>query len=162
MPLMLSPDPRGRLILAFARVEPFGLSPVMPGTCGSLAALLLAPFLLMPLPFWARGLLLIALFIAGALAATKAEQILGRKDPGEVVIDEVFGQWLVYLPFTTLSWAELALGFVLFRLFDMTKPPPIRASEKWLPAGWGVMIDDGLAGAYALLAFGAAKAWLPW
>lgn len=151
---------KDRLMLGYARVEPFGLSPVMPGTCGSFAALLLAPYLFMPLPYWARVLVVCAVFVTGGIAATRAEQILGKKDPGSVVIDEVFGQWLVYLPFATLSWGQLFAGFVLFRIFDMSKPPPVRASEDWLPAGWGVMIDDGVAGMYALLVMSACMRWV--
>lgn len=149
------PGMQDRLLLGFARVEPFGLSPVMPGTCGSFAAFAFAPFVFLPLPLSGRILLLAALFIAGGIAAGRAEKILGRKDPGSVVIDEVFGQWLVYLPFAAPGWIQLFAGFILFRVFDMTKPPPVRASETWLPGGWGVMIDDGMAALYALACMAA-------
>ena len=142
---------RDRWILAFCRVEPFGLSPVMPGTCGSLAAMLLAPFVFMPLPLYARFAVLVALFIAGGIASTRAEKLLGKDDPGEVVIDEVLGQWMTYAPFAVLSWLELFVGFALFRFFDMAKPWPIRASENWMPGGYGIMIDDAVAALYAML-----------
>ena len=132
----------------------------MPGTCGSFAGMLLAPFVFLPLPYWGRVLALALLFVAGAAAGTRAERILGRKDPGEVVIDEVFGQWLTYLPFAALEWPGLAAGFVLFRLFDMTKPPPVRASENWLPGGWGVMLDDGMAALYAMPCLWALLRWV--
>ncbi len=141
---------RDRVILAVCRVEPAGLSPVMPGTCGSLAAAVLAPFVFMPLPLSARLAVLVALFVAGGIASTRAEVLLGKKDPGEVVIDEVLGQWMTYAPFAVLSWPELLAGFVLFRLFDMTKPWPIKASEDWLPGGYGIMIDDAMAALYAI------------
>lgn len=140
-----------RLALAFSRVEPAGLSPWMPGTCGSAVAIVLAPFIFMPLALWLRLLVLVALFVTGGLAASRAEIILGQKDPGSVVIDEVLGQWLTLLPFAGLGWWEYLLAFGLFRLFDIWKPWPVRASEDWLPGGFGVMIDDAVAGAYALL-----------
>lgn len=141
---------RDRTILAFCRVEPAGLSPVMPGTCGSLVAALAAPFIFMPLPFMARITALVALFIAGSIAATRAAELIGKKDPGEVVIDEVLGQWMTYAPFAMLSWMEIGLGFVLFRLFDITKPWPVRASENWMRGGYGIMIDDAAAALYAM------------
>ncbi|MDR2892904.1 MAG: phosphatidylglycerophosphatase A [Deltaproteobacteria bacterium] len=140
-----------RLILAFSRVEPAGLSPKMPGTCGSAVAILLAPFVFMPLDFVWRAILLALLFVLGGLAAGRAEQLLGEKDPGCVVIDEVLGQWLTCLPFAALGWWEYLAAFALFRLFDISKPWPIRASENWLPGGFGVMLDDALAGLYAML-----------
>jgi phosphatidylglycerophosphatase A len=139
-----------RLALAISRVEPFGLSPKAPGTCGSAIAILLAPFIFMPCPAGWRLLILIALFVLGGLAASRAEQILMEKDPGSVVIDEVLGQWLVCLPFAGLNWGEYALAFILFRVFDICKPWPVRASEDWLPGGFGVMLDDVLAGLYAM------------
>jgi phosphatidylglycerophosphatase A len=139
-----------RLALAFSRVEPFGLSPVAPGTCGSAVAIILAPFIFMPCAFIWRSAILLGIFILGALAATRAERILREKDPGSVVIDEVLGQWLVCLPFTALNWWEYLLAFILFRLFDIWKPWPVRASEAWLPGGFSVMLDDVLAALYAL------------
>lgn len=141
---------RDRLTLAFCRVEPAGLSPVMPGTCGSLVAALAAPFIFLPLSFPARAAVLAALFLAGAIASTRAAMLLGKEDPGEIVVDEVLGQWMTYAPFAALSWPELAAGFVLFRLFDMAKPWPVRASENWMPGGCGIMIDDAVAALYAI------------
>ncbi|MBG0776834.1 MAG: phosphatidylglycerophosphatase A [Desulfovibrionaceae bacterium] len=151
-----------RLALAVARVWPAGLSPVMPGTCGSIVAALLAPFVFLPLPFFGRVALLALLFWLGGVAATRAERVLGRKDPGEVVVDEVLGQWLAYLPLAaSASAAQLAAGLVLFRVFDIAKPWPVRASEDWLAAGYGVMIDDVVAGLYALAALQAVLLLLP-
>lgn len=141
-----------RLILAFCRVEPAGLSPMAPGTVGSLAAIILAPLIFMPLSLPARLAVLACLFVAGGLACSRAERLLGKKDPGSVVIDEVLGQWAAILPFASLLWWELALAFGLFRLFDISKPWPVRASENWLPHGFGIMIDDLFAGLYALAA----------
>ncbi len=127
-----------------------GRIPFMPGTWGSLAAVLLAPWLFLPLPLWGRILALLLLFVLGGLAATVVERRLGTADPGRVIIDEVLGQWLVFLPFANCGFWELAAGLALFRLFDIAKPPPIRSSEHWLPEGFGVMLDDVLAGLYAM------------
>ena len=84
-----------KLILAFCRLGFAGLSPIMPGTCGSALAAVLAPFLFIPLPFVARIVVLVLVFWIGGMAATRGEQILGYKDPGEIVIDELLGMWPV-------------------------------------------------------------------
>ena len=80
-----------KLILAICRLGFAGLSPIMPGTCGSALAAVLAPFLFIPLPFVARIVVLVLVFWIGGMAATRGEQILGYKDPGEIVIDELLG-----------------------------------------------------------------------
>lgn len=140
-----------KLILAFCRLGFAGLSPVMPGTCGSAVAALLAPFIYLPFPFWARVILLALIFWVGGIASTRGEQILGCKDPGSIVIDELLGMWLVLLPFSDPGWMRIGAAFLLFRVFDMWKPWPVHASESWLPDGFGIMIDDVLAGLQALL-----------
>ena len=139
-----------RVLLAYARVWPAGLSPVAPGTCGSLVAIPLAPFIFMPLPIWGRLLLLLALLVSGTIASGRAETLLQQKDPSEVVIDEVLGQWITCLPFASLGFWEYAAAFGLFRFFDITKPWPIRRLEN-LGNGFGVMVDDAMAGVYAML-----------
>lgn len=147
---------RDSWVLAYARVGIAGKSPVAPGTCGSLAAIVLAPFLFMPLPLWGRALLLLLVFITGALAAGRAEQMLRKQDPSEVVIDEVLGQWLVCLPFAALAFWEYAAAFVLFRLFDIAKPWPVKRLEA-MGGGLGIMVDDAAAGAYAMLCLAALR-----
>jgi len=96
-------------------------------------------------------LLIAGVTFAGVWAATRAEQITARKDPGIVVADEVAGQLIAFLfvPSGAGWWAILA-GFVFFRLFDIWKPYPIRRLEK-LRSGLGVMADDVLAGIYAAM-----------
>ena len=145
---------RDRCILALCRLGVAGLAPKAPGTWGTALACLLAPWLFLPLGFWGRLCLLAGIFFVGSLAATRAEILLGRKDPGEVVIDELLGVWLALLPFTLVDgWLMLA-AFVLFRFFDIAKPWPVRAAENWLPAGFGVMLDDAAAGLWAMLCLG--------
>ncbi len=137
--------------LTFCHLGPCGLASSAPGTIGSFLAACLAPFLFLPLNFWQRGLVLIILFILGGIAATEAEKIYGYKDPGPVVIDELVGLWIALLPFARPGFWHLILAFIFFRIFDIAKPWPVRASETWLPAGFGIMIDDVLAGIWALI-----------
>jgi phosphatidylglycerophosphatase A len=140
---------RDRAIVNLATLWPAGRARRAPGTWGSLISVFLALPLFLPLSFGPRLLVLGVVFFVGAWAATRAEILLGRKDPGAVVIDELLGQWVTFLPFAVLSPVELAAGFALFRLFDIAKPWPVKASEHWLPAGYGIMIDDLFAGCYA-------------
>jgi phosphatidylglycerophosphatase A len=126
-----------------------GYSPLAPGTAGSAVGLLLFwPMAGWRWP-WQLGACL-ALFLVGAIAATRVAESVGLKDPGIVVVDEVLGQWvtLVALPFTPVT---AALGFLLFRVMDIVKPWPARDLER-LPGGWGIMADDVAAGLYAHLA----------
>ncbi len=146
-----------KAILHFARLDPSGLSPKAPGTAGSFFSVLLAPFLFLPCSLPVRLALLAAIFVLGALAATRAEVLLGRKDPGCIVIDELVGQWIAMLFLSSFSadstWRDAAfllVPFVFFRIFDIWKPWPVHASENWLPNGWGIMIDDVFAGLWAL------------
>ncbi len=131
-----------------------GLGKPGPGTWGSVAAVLLwAAFagFVHPTP---NGLILallagIVVSIAlGVPAATIAARESGRHDPGFVVIDEVAGQWVTLLG-SPFGWKTALLAFVLFRLFDITKPFPVRRLER-LPEGWGIVFDDVAAGLYAL------------
>ncbi|HEV2705859.1 MAG TPA: phosphatidylglycerophosphatase A [Pyrinomonadaceae bacterium] len=94
-------------------------------------------------------LLIIGITLAGTWAATRTESLLGRKDPGVVVVDEVAGQLITFLfvPFNAGAWA-VVVGFIAFRVFDIWKPYPVRRLES-LESGLGIMADDVLAGAYA-------------
>lgn len=153
------------VVLGVARLGPVGLSPKAPGTVGSAVAVAAAPWLFFPLSLSWRLAVLAVLFAIGALCASRAECLLGRKDPSSVVVDELVGQWMALLPLGLVSCSVpgptagptaapvllLAAGFCLFRLFDIWKPGPVYASQDWLPDGWGVMIDDVLAGLLALL-----------
>jgi len=124
-----------------------------PGTWGSLAATLLWWALARQLPEPARLpviLLLIILVTAiGIPAATLEARGCGGKDPSHVVIDEVAGQ-LVTLIASPILWKPLLAGLILFRVFDILKPPPIRSLEK-LPEGTGIVVDDLGAGVYGLI-----------
>lgn len=148
---MKSKSPLDTLGTALATLGPIGHFPKAPGTWGSLAAVVAAPWLFLPLPLWGRLAALAAVFAVGVWACGVAERTMGRKDPGCVIIDELFGQWLTLLFFSAMPIWYLGLTFVLFRVFDILKPWPVKWAETAFPGGLGVMADDGVAGLYALL-----------
>lgn len=131
------------LALALATAGGAGYWPWGPGTAGSLVAVLAFYFGVPAL--WAA----VAGLLPAVWAAGETARLLGKKDPQIVVIDEVIGQWIALAGAARGSWPSLAAAFVLFRLFDMTKPWPLRRLER-LPGGWGIVIDDVAAGLYAL------------
>lgn len=143
-----------RLALNLATLGPLGRSPRAPGTVGSAAAAVLAAWCFVPLALWAKLLVLAVVFVLGAWSATRAEILLGRADPGCVVIDELAGQWIAYLPFAAADPVAMLAGFALFRVLDIFKPWPINKAEHWLPRGYGVMLDDVLAGIVAAMVVG--------
>jgi phosphatidylglycerophosphatase A len=129
-----------------------GYAPAGPGTAGSLAALVIAWLLVRYAgwqPLWFAVLALVA--TAPAIwAADVTARALNLKDPGLVVVDEVVGQWLALAgarPLNVKSWLG---AFILFRLFDIWKPVPVRNLEK-IPGGAGIVADDLMAGLYAAL-----------
>ncbi len=130
-----------------------GYVPFAQGTVGSLWG----PFLFLFLPknwgvdFYSEVSIVILasiffLFFLGIWSASVCENLWGH-DPGRIVIDEIVGMFLT-LVFIPLTFKTVWLGFFLFRVVDIIKPPPVRRLEK-LPHGWGVMIDDLIAGLYA-------------
>jgi phosphatidylglycerophosphatase A len=132
-----------------------GLLKPGPGTYGSVAALLLwfaAAHLFHPgaaVLAEATAAAALAATLIGIPAATIAARESGRKDPGFVVIDEVAGQWIALIAMRP-DWRHAALALLLFRLFDIWKPWPIRRLER-LPGGTGIMLDDVAAGLLALI-----------
>jgi phosphatidylglycerophosphatase A len=150
-----------------------GLLKPGPGTWSSAAAVLLWMGGIVihqynPLPFFEwqafwlfySSLTLAAVVLAsiiGIPAATIVAQESVREDPGQVVIDEVAGQWLT-LVVCRPDWPHALLALVLFRLFDITKPWPIRKLEA-LPGGWGIMLDDLAAGFFGLFVLLVIQHW---
>ncbi len=124
-----------------------GFIPLAPGSAASLAAAALYKFFLFRLSWPLLIVLILLVGLTGSLAATSYSRELGHKDPRRIVIDEAAGQWLT-LFLAPAGWLPVAAGFVLFRLFDVFKPFPLRKLEK-LPAGWGIMADDLAAAVYA-------------
>jgi phosphatidylglycerophosphatase A len=123
-----------------------GHVPYAPGTAGTLGAV---PLYLLLRPMGHLAVLAAAalLTIVGIWAADVVAKELGTKDPQIVVIDEVAGV-LLTLSVAPPTWAALAAGVVLFRVFDQTKPWPARTAERRLPGGWGIVLDDIAAGAW--------------
>lgn len=130
-----------------------GYVPIAPGTAGAAVGCLglwLYIYFIGIENYWyfQIGFLLITILttILGAIATREVEKEWGE-DPSKVVIDEIIGVWISLL-FLPLTWQNILLGFILFRFFDITKPFGIRRLEA-IKNGWGVMLDDVLAGIYA-------------
>jgi phosphatidylglycerophosphatase A len=145
-------SPAGWLACGFGS----GLTPVAQGTFGSLAALL--PWLLLrylSMPFYLS--MLVIGFAIGVWACDIAGRALGVDDHRSLVWDEFIGQWIALIPLLVpkllptrfSTWWWLPAGFVLFRLFDVWKPWPIRWMDRHLKGGRGVMVDDVVAGVFA-------------
>lgn len=123
-----------------------GFLPKAPGTWGSLAALPVAWVVTLRFGPYATAALGVALFVVGVVACNAYLARSRTKDPGEIVIDEVSGQLIAVAP-AGLDPLGFALAFILFRVFDVMKPWPLKALER-LPRGLGVMADDVAAGLY--------------
>ncbi len=120
-----------------------------PGTFGTLAAVPLY-LLLRPLPLFSYLVVLLVSFVAGVWLCERTSRDLGVHDHGGIVWDEIVG-YLLTMAFAPPGWPWILLGFVLFRLFDILKPWPIRTIDRQVAGGFGIMLDDLLAGIYALL-----------
>ena len=134
-----------------------GYSPVAPGTVGSAAALVMGMALHHYLGWGALefGLLGVCVLIPGLWAAQAVAVSSGEEDPSIVVIDEVVGQWLTLAGAGVFNWKSWLAAFLLFRLFDIWKPPPVRQLER-LRGGAGIMADDVMAGIYGALVLSTA------
>ncbi len=129
-----------------------GKIPKIPGTAGTLVGIF--PILI----YWTRGgeytllnqiFITLAVFFVGVWASTYLVEKYKEKDPEYIVIDEIAGYMVSMIGFYP-SWQHLLIAFILFRIFDILKPPPIKVFEK-LPSGLGVMADDIIAGVYTWL-----------
>ncbi|MGI6656813.1 MAG: phosphatidylglycerophosphatase A [Desulfobulbus sp.] len=138
-----------RVLIFIATGAGSGHLPVAPGTWGSLVGVLLWLGLgHLEAPVY--GAVVAGLFVAGVWSAGAAEKILDRADPGVVVIDEIVGQ-LIALALAPQNPVVALAGFLLFRLFDIVKPFPVGWVDTHLHGGLGIMLDDVVAGIYALL-----------
>jgi phosphatidylglycerophosphatase A len=130
----------------FATLLGVGFIPIAPGTVASFLTAAAYKFCLFKLSWPWYILIMIAVFILGSLAASKYAKTINKKDPRTVVIDEVLGQ-LIPLLLLPPEWLLIIAGFILFRFFDILKPLFIKKLESF-PWGWGIMLDDVLAGIY--------------
>lgn len=128
-----------------------GLLPKAPGTFGSAFALLFIPAWLglgFPGSLWA----MLLMSLAGIYICGRTAELMGVHDDGRIVWDEFAGQSITFLPLIYLgqmSWLWVLVGFVLFRLFDVWKPWPIRVIDRQVGGGFGIMLDDLIAGLWA-------------
>lgn len=136
-----------RAAIGFATVGPVGFVPIAPGTAGSVAGLALLWAVRSMRSTWFEVAVLLFVTVAGVVASSAAEARFRRRDPGLVVIDEVAGMMVTLLA-VPVGFTGAMIGFFAFRLFDIFKPFPARQAER-LPGGWGVMVDDLVAGVYA-------------
>lgn len=134
-----------------------GLSPIVPGTMGSLAAI---PFwlLMARMPIWSCWVIIVAGFFIGCLICQRTSDDMKVHDHGSIVWDEFIGMWITLMAIPTVSWEWILTGFFIFRIFDMWKPWPIRWFDRRVSGGFGIMIDDVIAAIFAyvmvwLLAF---------
>lgn len=127
-----------------------GLSPKAPGTAGSAVALIAWWFLLRGVPLSAYLAVLVVGFALGVWACEVSDRRLQMHDQGALVWDEVIGMWITLFAAPPQWWWMLA-GFALFRLFDIWKPWPVSWADRRVHGGLGVMLDDVVAGVYALV-----------
>jgi phosphatidylglycerophosphatase A len=148
--------PAGWLALGFGA----GLAPLAQGTVGSALAIL---------PWWfmrgigapAWGLVLIVGFAVGLWACGESGRRIGVDDHRALVWDEFIGQWIALLPAVMAPWWAIIAGFALFRFFDVLKPWPIRALDRRVKGGVGVMLDDVVAGLFAAIVLALVLHFLP-
>jgi phosphatidylglycerophosphatase A len=154
-----------RPTLAFALAHPAhflalgfgtGLAPVAPGTFGTLVAFPL--YALLALWLGSAGILLVAagMFVAGIWLCGRTSRALGLSDHSAINWDEIVA-FLAVLAFTPTGWLWDVAAFLLFRFFDVVKPPPIRYFDQTVKGGFGVMLDDVLAAGYTVLVLAIAK-----
>jgi len=146
-------SPSGFLAFGFGS----GLSPVAPGTMGTLAAV---PFVfalknLETAGFW---LVLFLLFLSGVKLCTHVSRKLGVHDHGGIVWDEMVGYWMA-TALVPLQWHWLLAAFVLFRFFDIVKPWPIRQIDRKISGGFGIMLDDVIAALFTMVILAALSTW---
>ena len=131
-----------------------GYSPIAPGTCGTAVAVPLT-WVLADFAIWQFALVAVAVTLLGVLAAHYADRAWGSHDNQKIVIDEVAGYLITMLPVDRHGWAPLVVGFIVFRFFDIVKPPPVRWLDENLPGGWGVVLDDVAAGVMGAIVMGS-------
>ncbi len=138
---------KGKIVLFFATGAYVGNVPFAPGTFGSLLGLVVC-FLLTTVPISVAAIIVVALILFSVWVSEHAEKMMGKKDPGSVVIDEVAGMvvTMIGIPFGVVT---AITGFILFRLLDIVKPPPVRFFQDDLAGGAGIVMDDVAAGIIA-------------
>lgn len=138
-----------------------GLSPIIPGTMGSLAAI---PFWLLMywlLPVWLCWFILLFGFVIGIVICQRTSDDMQVHDHGSIVWDEFIGMWMTLMVIPLVSWQWVLIALVLFRFFDMLKPCPIGWFDRQVGGGLGIMLDDIIAAIFAMVIVAALAQWLP-
>lgn len=138
-----------------------GLSPIIPGTMGSLAAI---PFWLLMywlLPVWLCWFIILFGFVVGIVICQRTSDDMQVHDHGSIVWDEFIGMWMTLMVIPLVSWQWVLIAFVLFRFFDMLKPWPIGWFDRQVGSGLGIMLDDIIAAIFAMAIVAALAHWLP-
>ena len=138
-----------RLILLAATGFGLGRIPVAPGTFGTLAAIPLV-WMMGWMNSGTMAFFLVSLILLSVYVADRAASIMGEKDPGSIVIDEIAG-FCVTMTLVPVGWASIILGFIAFRCFDILKPVPVKYFENKYSGGAGIVLDDIMAGVLAAL-----------
>lgn len=125
-----------------------GFCPILPGTAGTIVAIPIC-YVLSSLPLVLYALIVAVSFVLSVFVSEKAQKHWGKKDDRRIVIDEIMG-FLITMLGVPATLAAVVSGFILFRFFDIAKPPPIRRLEK-VGGGYGIVLDDVMAGVYANL-----------
>lgn len=138
-----------------------GLSPIIPGTMGSLAAI---PFWLLMywlLPVWLCWFIILFGFVVGIVICQRTSDDMQVHDHGSIVWDEFIGMWMTLMVIPLVSWQWVLIAFVLFRFFDMLKPWPIGWFDRQVGGGLGIMLDDIIAAIFAMVILAVLAHWLP-
>ncbi|MDR5612270.1 MAG: phosphatidylglycerophosphatase A [Arsenophonus sp.] len=138
-----------------------GLSPIIPGTMGSLSAI---PFWLLMywlLPVWLCWFIVLFGFVVGIVICQRTSDDMQVHDHGSIVWDEFIGMWMTLMVIPLVSWQWVLIAFVLFRFFDMLKPWPIGWFDRQVGGGLGIMLDDIIAAIFAMVIVAALAHWLP-
>ena len=150
-----------RFILFISSNAGLGYAPFASGTVGTLAGIPVF-WLMAPLPPWLFAITWLGLLAISFWSADFAGKHYGVVDDGRIVIDELVG-YLVTVAFLPFTWTNAILGFFLFRFFDITKPFPASWFDKKMKNGFGVVLDDVVAGIYGAIALQICLRWLlPW
>ena len=145
IPARLLKDPRHFLSLGFGS----GLARKAPGTFGTIAAI--PPYLLLAdIGFIPWVIIIVAGFFIGIYLCQFTSDALGVHDHSGIVWDEFIGFWMTMMAAPALCWQWVLAGFILFRIFDIVKPWPIKLADTKIHGGFGIMVDDVLAAIYAI------------
>jgi phosphatidylglycerophosphatase A len=136
-----------------------GFAPVAPGTAGSLLALPIWWYVLADLSLIQQLAFVTVSVLLAVWVVERACRACGVGDASQIVLDEIVGQWLTLIA-APKSLAVLVLGFALFRFFDIVKPPPVAWADRRLRGGFGVVIDDVLAGVLAAVVLQLSVRWI--